>query len=286
MSSDPPPTETSFDANDTLESALARHGIELSDDVRAKVQQYINLLWEWNEKINLTRHTTYDKFVGRDLRDTVEVARLLHPKEEVLDVGSGGGVPGLLLAVLRPDLTITLSDSVGKKTKVLESMVESLGLASVTVYNARSEELLEDFKYDALTIRAVGSLETMLRWFKPHWRHIGRLLILKARRIDARSALESRGRVSDAGHRFEQRNPQALASPSARKVIACFLGPAQSASRYPDFGSATSLPHFSPRSKQLRFCTVMRAISSIAVRVKNAWCAVTSTFGNVSKRVN
>jgi 16S rRNA (guanine527-N7)-methyltransferase len=179
MSSDPPPTETSFDANDTLESALARHGIELSDDVRAKVQQYINLLWEWNEKINLTRHTTYDKFVGRDLRDTVEVARLLHPKEEVLDVGSGGGVPGLLLAVLRPDLTITLSDSVGKKTKVLESMVESLGLASVTVYNARSEELLEDFKYDALTIRAVGSLETMLRWFKPHWRHIGRLLILK-----------------------------------------------------------------------------------------------------------
>jgi len=179
MSSDAPEQPTTPEDPDTLQTALARHSIELPAEIQPKVEQYARLLWEWNEKINLTRHTTFDKFVGRDLRDTVEVAKLLHPKEEVLDVGSGGGVPGLLLAVLRPDLTITLSDSVGKKTKVLEEMVETLGLANVTVYNSRSEELLEDYKYDALTIRAVGSLETMLRWFKSHWRHIGRLIVLK-----------------------------------------------------------------------------------------------------------
>ena len=169
---------TSFE-NDTLEAALARHDIDLPAETQGRVEQYARLLWEWNEKINLTRHTTFDKFVGRDLRDTVEVAKLLHANEEVLDVGSGGGVPGLLLAVLRPDLTVTLSDSVGKKTKVLEEMVAALALENVTVYNVRSEELLEDYKYDALTIRAVGSLETMLRWFKSHWRHIGRLIVLK-----------------------------------------------------------------------------------------------------------
>ena len=178
-SSDNLPASSEADAADTLPAALQRHGIDLPAETQAKVEQYARLLWEWNEKINLTRHTTFDKFVGRDLRDTVEVAKLLHPKEEILDVGSGGGVPGLLLAALRPDLTITLSDSVGKKTKVLEEMVETLGLTNVTVYNTRSEELLEDFKYDALTIRAVGSLENMLRWFKSHWRHIGRLIVLK-----------------------------------------------------------------------------------------------------------
>jgi 16S rRNA (guanine527-N7)-methyltransferase len=176
---DQPPAEANLFPGDTLQTAIERHGIDLPAEQHAKVDQYAKLLWEWNEKINLTRHTTYDKFVGRDLRDTIEVGKQLHEKEEVLDVGSGGGVPGLLLAVLRPDLTITLTDSVGKKTKVLDSMVEALGLTSTTVYNARSEEMLEDAKYDALTIRAVGSLETMLRWFKPHWRHIGRLLVLK-----------------------------------------------------------------------------------------------------------
>lgn len=179
MASDETQGEPLPSDSDTLAEALVRAGIDLPADQAAKVEQYARLLWDWNEKINLTRHTTWDKFVGRDLRDTVEVARLLHPNEEVLDVGSGGGVPGLLLAVLRPDLTITLSDSVGKKTKVLESMAEALGLENVTVYNARSEELLEDYKFDALTIRAVGALDTMLRWFKPHWRHIGRLLVLK-----------------------------------------------------------------------------------------------------------
>ena len=179
MSSDSPENPLPPDEIGTLPVSLARHGIDLPAETQPKVEQYARFLWDWNEKINLTRHTTFDKFVGRDLRDTVEVAKLLHAKEEVLDVGSGGGVPGLLLAVLRPDLTITLSDSVGKKTKVLEEMVEALGLTNVTVYNARSEELLEDYKFDALTIRAVGSLETMLRWFKPHWRHIGRLIVLK-----------------------------------------------------------------------------------------------------------
>lgn len=179
MSSDSSDSPISPQDPDTLATALARYGIDLPAETQAKVEQYARLLWDWNEKINLTRHTTFDKFVGRDLRDTVEVAKLLHAKEEVLDVGSGGGVPGLLLAALRPDLTITLSDSVGKKTKVLEEMVAALGLESVTVYNVRSEELLEDFKYDALTIRAVGSLVTMLRWFKSHWRHIGRLIVLK-----------------------------------------------------------------------------------------------------------
>jgi 16S rRNA (guanine527-N7)-methyltransferase len=174
----PPAEETPF-PNDTLPAAMARHGIELPDEIRAKVDQYAQLLWEWNEKLNLTRHTSYEKFVSRDLRDTVELAKFLHDGEEVLDVGSGGGVPGLLLAILRPDLQIVLSDSVGKKTAALEAMVETLGSTNVTVYNARSEELLEDRGYDALTIRAVGPLATLLAWFKSRWKEIGRLLILK-----------------------------------------------------------------------------------------------------------
>src|SRR5690349_13280863 len=101
--------------NDTLGAALARHRLELPAKQLPLVDKYCHLLWEWNEKINLTRHTDFERFVSRDVTDTVQLATLIHPGEEVLEIGSGGGVPGLLLAILRPDLTVTLTESVGKK---------------------------------------------------------------------------------------------------------------------------------------------------------------------------
>jgi 16S rRNA (guanine527-N7)-methyltransferase len=164
--------------NDTLPAALARHQIQLNSEQVAQLGRYCKLLWDWNEKINLTRHTTYEKFVSRDLVDTLQLAALLHPKEEVLDVGSGGGVPGIPLAIVRPDLEITLTETTGKKARVLEDLIKQLKLP-VPVFNARTETLLDDTRYDALTIRAVGPLWQLLTWFRPHWSLIGRLLIIK-----------------------------------------------------------------------------------------------------------
>src|SRR5215204_5502083 len=100
---------------DSLPEALARHQIALPENQVALLDKYCQLLWDWNTKLNLTRHTDYEKFVGRDLADCVQLAAHLRQGEEVLDVGTGGGVPGLVLKIIRPDLTMTLSDSVGKK---------------------------------------------------------------------------------------------------------------------------------------------------------------------------
>src|SRR5262245_44375898 len=112
--------------NDTLTAALARYQLELSAKSHKLTEQYCQLLWNWNDKINLTRHTDYERFVSRDIVDTVKVATLIHQGEEVIEIGSGGGIPGLLLAILRPDLTVTLTESVGKKAKVLQTMVRDL----------------------------------------------------------------------------------------------------------------------------------------------------------------
>lgn len=164
--------------NDTLEAALARHAVPLAPEQVAQLAKYCALLWDWNEKINLTRHTTFEKFVSRDLVDTLQLATLLHPNEEVLDVGSGGGVPGILLAIVRPDLQITLSETTGKKARVLEDIAQKLKLP-VQVFATRTEAVLEDTRFDALTIRAVGPLWQLLTWFKPHWASITRLLVIK-----------------------------------------------------------------------------------------------------------
>lgn len=165
-------------APDTLHSALARHQLALPDDQIAQLDKYCHLLWDWNTKLNLTRHTDYEKFVGRDLVDCVQLAVHLRQGEEVLDVGTGGGVPGLVLKIIRPDLALTLTDSVGKKARAVQDMATQLNL-DLTVYAFRAEELLEDARFDALVLRAVGPLWKILAAFKPHWHSFRRLLVLK-----------------------------------------------------------------------------------------------------------
>jgi 16S rRNA (guanine527-N7)-methyltransferase len=162
-----------------LAAAMARHELALSPPQVQRLTRYCELLWDWNTKINLTRHTDYEKFVARDLVDSLAFSQFLSPKEKVLDVGSGGGVPGVVLAILRDDLRITLSESVGKKARVLSAMVDELGLKT-PVAHARAEEILRDTHFDTLVVRAVAPLKKLLEWFRPHWKKsFNRLLVLK-----------------------------------------------------------------------------------------------------------
>ena len=162
-----------------LAEVVSAHDIQLPDPQLQQLARYCELLWDWNERINLTRHTTLEKFVTRDLIDTMQLAQLLDHEETVLDVGSGGGVPGILLGIVRPDLKIALSESVGKKTRVLENLVEELDLP-IVVHQARAEHLLRDeHVFDVLVARAVGPLWKICRWFETHWLSMGRLLAVK-----------------------------------------------------------------------------------------------------------
>jgi 16S rRNA (guanine527-N7)-methyltransferase len=163
---------------ETLAEAIARHNIELPVRQIELLQRYTALLWQWNEKINLTRHTDYEKFVSRDLVDSLVFAEFLKKDETILDVGSGGGVPGIVLAIIRPDLKITLVESVGKKAMVLNDVVAGLGL-NVPVVHDRAEELLNTQKFDTITVRAVAPLKKLLQWFQPHWNDFQRLLAIK-----------------------------------------------------------------------------------------------------------
>lgn len=162
----------------SLAEGLATHGIELTEEQIEQLDAYRMMLWEWNEKINLTRHTTIEKFIVRDLFDTLQLSKLLDKGIRVLDIGSGGGVPGITLAILRPDLELALCESVAKKSAVLQAMVEDLGL-NVSVYAARVEVILEDISFDRLIARAVAPLWKFLFWLKPHKFAFGKLILIK-----------------------------------------------------------------------------------------------------------
>ena len=157
---------------------MAKYQIELPGEQAARLDQYCRLLWDWNQKLNLTRHDTYDKFVSRDLIDSLAFAEFLESGETILDVGTGGGVPGVVLAILRPDLKVSLSESVGKRAHAVAEIIGALGV-NVPVYSTRAEEVLNDVPFNSLVIRAVARMEKLLRWFRPHWDRCDRLLILK-----------------------------------------------------------------------------------------------------------
>ncbi len=159
-------------------AALQAHSIELAPEVAERMEAFAKAMWRWNEQLNLTRHTTWDLFVSRDLRDCVQLAPLLQPGEEVLDLGSGNGVPGIPLSILRPDINVALAESVKKRANVLGEIIDELGLP-VTVYGARGEDLLQDFRFSTIVARAVGSISKFCRWVEPHWASIDRLLLIK-----------------------------------------------------------------------------------------------------------
>lgn len=187
-----------MDDSQTLREAMDRLELEpLESECAELLEKYCRKLWDWNEKINLTRHTNYDLFARRDLLDSLRLAQLLESEEEVLDVGTGGGVPGLLLAILRPDLRMSVCDSMAKKSKVVEDIVKSLDLP-VAVHACRVQDVVEDLRFHSLVTRAVGNISQLLRWLEDSWMSFDRLLAIKGPRwVDERSEARSKGLLAN-----------------------------------------------------------------------------------------
>ncbi|HUP79492.1 MAG TPA: 16S rRNA (guanine(527)-N(7))-methyltransferase RsmG [Pirellula sp.] len=170
------------DASDLLPQLhLHAKPLEISDispEAWKNIAEYCLQIWSWNQSINLTRHTTPELFVKRDLLDAWHLAKLIEPNEEILDIGAGGGVPGILVAILRPDVQVTLCDSVAKKMTVVTRVIDHLKL-KIPVYPVSVQKVLEEFRYDTLTARAVGPLSRLCTWLKDDWHKFRRLLAIK-----------------------------------------------------------------------------------------------------------
>ena len=181
-------------------AAAARHGLAGADEHADRLAAYASSLWRWNERLNLTRHTDVERFVARDLGDAVAIAAHLARGERVLDVGTGGGVPGVLLAILRPDLRVELAESVAKKARAVTAILEEIGLET-PVHAAAGQAVVAaraagPDRFDSLVVRAVAPLEKLLRRFEPLCGGYGRMLVVKGPRWEAEKAEARLGGLS------------------------------------------------------------------------------------------
>lgn len=179
-------SDTDREREAALAAACQALGIAVPAAAVPALTAYCMALWSWNERLNLTRHTDLERFVSRDVGDAVAIAPHLARGERVLDVGTGGGVPGVLLAILRPDLHVELCDSVGKRARAVAEIVRAIGL-DLPVHAAQAQSIVAAraagaTRFDTLVVRAVAPLVKLLRWFEPLRTQFGRLLVVKGPR--------------------------------------------------------------------------------------------------------
>lgn len=133
-------------------------GIDVDDYQIRQLLNYLTLLSRWNTVYNLTAIRSLEAMVTHHLLDSLVVVPLLKDISQLLDVGSGAGLPGVVLAILYPDISVSLIDAVQKKTAFISQVKAELRLKNVTVYTGRVEKLRTPEKFDAIISRAFSDL--------------------------------------------------------------------------------------------------------------------------------
>ena len=156
-----------------LKEELKSLALPSDDDTLRQFELYMNGVLEWNGKINLTAITEEDDFVEKHYIDSLKLAKLglLKPGNRVMDLGTGGGFPGVPLAIVYPQTDFILADSLNKRLKVIDELCEEIGISNVSTVHGRAEDLGHNQEYretfDCCVSRAVANLSTLCEYCLP-----------------------------------------------------------------------------------------------------------------------
>ncbi|WP_407484198.1 16S rRNA (guanine(527)-N(7))-methyltransferase RsmG [Elizabethkingia meningoseptica] len=139
---------------------------DITDIQKEQFEKLENLYSEWNQKINVISRKDMDALYEKHILHSLGIAKVMPfaEKTKVLDIGTGGGFPGIPLAILFPETHFTMVDSIGKKITVVNAVAEGLGLQNVKTYHARAEQVKEKFHF--VVSRAVTQMPVFLTWLR------------------------------------------------------------------------------------------------------------------------
>ena len=174
---------------------LEEYNIECDSYKEEKLQGYMEKLLKWNESINLTAIKDEEEFVIKHYADSLAVLDLVEYEdaEKIIDLGTGGGFPGIPLAIFSPEKKFTLVDSLGKRLKVIDDIAGELGIKNIKTVHGRAEDLGQDSKYrekfDLCVSRAVAELSTLCEYCLPFVKTEGYFIAYKS--MEVREELEN-----------------------------------------------------------------------------------------------
>ena len=167
---------------------LEKLNLTLTEEQIEKFYNYMNLLIEWNKKINLTAIVEPKGIILKHFIDSLTIERYIKKGENIIDVGTGAGFPGIPLKIAREDLKITLADSLNKRINFLNEVINKLNLKDIETIHTRAEELGKNKKYrekfDIATSRAVANMSTLSEYLIPFIKVKGRCICMKSSDID------------------------------------------------------------------------------------------------------
>lgn len=171
-----------------LKENAARIGVLLNDSMLDQFYNYKKLVVDWNEKINLTAITDDIEFVVKHFVDSLTINKYIEANKTIIDIGTGAGFPGIPLKILNPSNKVVLFDSLNKRLKVLEDIIDKIGLNNVETLHGRAEETFKNKnyreKYDIATSRAVAALNVLAELMLPAVKVGGICICMKGNNAD------------------------------------------------------------------------------------------------------
>lgn len=185
-----------------LEKKAEQIEITLNENQEDDFYKYMELLLEWNEKINLTAITDPKEILLKHFIDSITISKYIEKKDKVLDIGTGAGFPGIPLKIINKENEFTLLDSLNKRITFLNDVIQKLNLEKICAIHGRAEEFIkksgERESYNIVTSRAVAKLNVLLEYMLPFTKIGGRCICMKSFGIEeelkeAKKAIEILG---------------------------------------------------------------------------------------------
>lgn len=168
---------------ETITNYASKIEIVLNEKQKEQFYNYMNLLLEWNEKINLTAIIEPDEVILKHFIDSITISKYIKQNAYVADIGTGAGLPGIPLKILREDIEIILVDSLNKRINFLNEVISALNLQNIKTVHSRAEDFGNNREYrekfDVVTSRAVANLATLSEYLIPLAKIEGKCLCMK-----------------------------------------------------------------------------------------------------------
>ena len=229
-----------------LVEKLLKINIQIQNEQIEQLYNYMNLLIEWNEKINLTAITEPNEIILKHFVDSLTISKYINKNEKIADIGTGAGFPGIPLKILNPDNDIVLIDSLNKRINFLNEVIKSNNLNKIQAIHARAEEIGHNNNYrgqfDVVTSRAVAKLNVLLEYMLPLVKIGGKCICLKGPNIE-QEIDEAKNALDILGGKITKIEEITLPDSDNKRTIIEILSVKHSPNKYPrKAGTPTNSP--------------------------------------------